>query len=233
MADRTAQQEFQLWKKWNENKSPENLNNLLDYMNPTIQSNVNKFRNAPIPNSALNLEAKKWAVKSFETYNPNRGAKLSTHTTNWMKKLNRYVYSRQNVGYIPEERVIKIQTFNNVKSNLETKLGREPSQVELADELSWPLQEVERMDKELRKDIAPTDTMSDFGYITSDPNREIFNYIYFELSPQEQTVYDYTVGAHGKQKLSGNEIAKKLNVSPSKVSQLKRNIGEKIDRYRQ
>jgi len=232
MVDRSASQEMDLWKKWNVDRSPGNLNDLLDYMSPTIQSNVNKFKNAPIPNSALNLEAKKWAVKSFETYNPDRNTKLSTHTTNWMKKLNRYVYSRQNVGYIPEERVIKIQTFNNVKSNLETKFGREPSQVELSDELSWPIQEVERMDKELRKDIAPTDAMSDFGYISSDPSREVLNYIYFELSPQEQSVYDYTIGSHGKNKLSGNDIAKKLKVSPSKVSQLKRSIGEKMDRYR-
>jgi len=232
MVDRSPNIEFQLWQNWDKQRDSNSLNALLDYMEPTIRSKVNTLRSAPVPESAIELEAKKWALKSFETYDPNRGAKLSTHTTNWLKKVNRFVYNRQNIGYIPEERIIKIKTFQNTKADLEVKLDREPSQVELADELVWSLGEVERMDKELRKDIAPTDTMVDFGYITSDPNREILNYIYFELSPQEQQVYDYTIGSHGKQKMSGNDIAKKLNVSPSQISQIKRRIGEKMERYR-
>jgi len=232
MADRTPERELALWNQWTDNKSPENLGMLLDFMNPVIQSNVNKFRAAPIPQSAINLEAKKWALKSFETYDPNKG-RLSTHTTNWLKKINRYVYGRQNVGYIPEERVIKLRTFENVRSNLESKLGREPSQIEVADELRWPLAEVERMEKEIRKDIAPTDVMSDFGFIQSDPSKEILNYIYYELSPQEQIVYDYSIGSHGKPKRQGAQIAAKLGVSQSKVSQIRKEIGEKMERYRQ
>lgn len=231
MADRRPEMEFQLWQDWKNKQDHESLNALLDYMDPVIKSKVNTFKSAPVPESALDLEAKKWAVKSFETYDPNKNTRLSTHTNNWLKKLNRYVYSRQNIGYIPEERIIKIRTYENVKENLETRLGREPSQTELADELAWPLNEVVRMEKELRKDVAPTDAMMDFGYITSDPNKEVLNYIYFELSPKEQVVYDYTVGTHGKPQLSGNEIAKKLNIAPSQVSQIKRKIGDKMERY--
>lgn len=231
MADDIFEREKDLWEQWRKDPTPNNASKLFNYMNPIIQAKVNTFKTAPIPKSALDLEAKKWAMKSFQTYNPNRNTRLSTHTTNWLKKLNRYVYKRQNVGYIPEERIIKIQTYKNTKSNLETKLGREPSVPELSDELAWPMKEVERMESELRKDIAPTYEMGDMGYIKSDPSKEVLNYIYFELSPQEQLVYDYTVGAHGKSKISGGDIAKKLNVSQSKVSQIKKGIGRKMERY--
>ena len=61
--------------------------------------------------------------------------------------------------------------------------------------------------------------------------RELMRYIVHELSPQQRTVYEYTLGVNGKQKLKAGTIAKRLKISPSKVSRIRNQIRDKIEGY--
>ena len=226
------EEELGMWKQWHRTKDPEVLSSLLTSMDPLIQKRVMQFRSAPLPQSAIESEARKQAIKAFETYRPDKGASLGTHVGNYMQKVYRYVSTYQNVGRMPESRTARIDTYKKTKSFLEQEKGREPSTVEMADELGWSKREVGRMERELRKDLGLETSFGEMSFNESDPNADILNYIYYELTPDEQIVYDYLAGMHGKPTLKMSAVAKKLNKTIRQVGLIKNRIKKKLDKYK-
>lgn len=154
---------------------------------------------------------------------------MGTHLTNYMQKVNRFVYEHQNVGRIPEHRITQIGTYNTVKADLEDRLRRQPSAAEISDELTWSLPEVERMERELRAEVPESAVLdSDFSFAAQTEAQKILNYIYYELTPQEKVAFEYITGWAGKPKLSDEEVANKLGVSRERVKKLKSGITAKI-----
>ena len=223
--------ELQLWKDWKKTGNEEAMGQLLNSMDPLIQKRVSQFMGAPLPRSAIEAEARKQAMKAFETYNPKMGAALGTHVNNYMQKVYRYVSTYQNVGRLPESRTAKIDLFNKTKSYLEQQKGREPSTVELADELRWSPREVGRMEVELRKDLGLETSFGEMKFLDFDQNADLLNYGYFELSPEEQLVFDYSVGMHGKMRLTMENIAKRLDKTPRQIGLIKQRIVDKLKRF--
>lgn len=225
----TKAREFDLWKQWKQDRDPMKLGNLLDSFAPAIHGVVRKFETVPLPPSTISAEAKRQAVNAFETYNPKAGAGLGTHVHNYLQKVNRFVYEHQNVGRIPEHRITQIGTFKAVKEELRQKLGREPSAQELADDLAWSLPEIERMERELRREV-PETALQDIEFtfnVTNDAQR-ILSYIYYELSPKEKLVFEHLTGWAGKPKLTEDEIALRVGLSRDRVKKYKAQIAAKI-----
>lgn len=224
-------QAISTWKQWKKDKDPQKLQSLLTYVDPTVQNRVQQFAAAPIPRVAVEAEAKKQAVLAMQTFNPAKGANLRTHVANRMPKVFRYVAKRQNIGTIPEHRVMRISTFKKAKEELFEKLGREPTPIELADNLKWSPQEVGRMESEMRKDLGHSISFQDMAHVDFNRNMETINFSYYSMTPQEQIVFDYSVGAHGKQRIKATEIAKKLGVSVSQVSKIRKRMVDRIGQY--
>jgi DNA-directed RNA polymerase sigma subunit (sigma70/sigma32) len=220
-----------LWKKWKASKSDKDLSALFRRLDPLIQSNVNKYSAAPIPRSALEGEAKKWALKAFEGFNPNMGVKLSTHVSNYLRKLYRYTVQHQNIGRIPEHRALQINSYKVGVTHLHDKLGRTPTNIEVADHLAWPIKHVNEMQSSLRQDIAASTGMGEEGVDKHSPQMEVINLGYHSLTPEEQIVFDYTLGMHGKKKLAPGEIAATMKLSNSKVSKLRNSITAKLQGF--
>jgi len=223
--------ESQLWKSWKKTKDEDTLGELLRSMDPLIQKRVGQFMGAPLPRSAIEAEARKQAIKAIETYNPKMGAALGTHVNNYMQKVYRYVSTYQNVGRLPESRVAKIDLFNKTKAYLAEQKGREPSTVELADELKWAPREVGRMEVELRKDLGLETSFGEMKFLDFDQNADLLNYGYFELGPEEQLVFDYSIGMHGKMRLTMEDIAKRLGKTPRQIGLIKQRIVDKLKRF--
>tara|TARA_Y100000310_G_scaffold61181_1_gene56482 strand:+ start:1434 stop:1679 length:246 start_codon:yes stop_codon:yes gene_type:complete len=78
------------------------------------------------------MEAKRLVILGLNSYNPAL-AQLNTHLINYLKKLQRFVISYQNVAHIPEPRAIGIGKYHTIFDNLESEKGREPTISELAD----------------------------------------------------------------------------------------------------
>ncbi len=221
--------ELKLWKDWKQSNSQQTLGQLLDSVHPIIMTTVKKFETVPLSPSAITAEAKKQALNAFKTYDPNAGASLGTHLHNYMQKVNRFVYEHQNIGRIPEHRIVQIGTYQAVKGELKVKLGREPSASELADELNWSHAEVERMERELKREV-PESAVSDvdFSFTQTSDAQKVLSFIYYELSPQEKVVFEYLTGWAGKPKLSEPEIALRVGLTKERVKKLKAHIAAKI-----
>jgi RNA polymerase primary sigma factor len=234
--------EIQQWEKWRQGgESPDDLRPLLQSMRPLIRKQVNVFKGRvrDIPPVALEAEFNRHAMTAFRTFDPHRGTKLSTHVRNQLQKAKRYVATHQNLAYIPEHRVWRIGEFQTAQGELQERFGREPTNQEISEHLKWAPNEVDRMQRELRRDLPASGFVSAEGG-SADPyammpsrEREVLNLIEFELSPEEKLVFDYTYGRHGKPQMKPGEISRKLRFSPSKVSRLRKSISGKIDRYLQ
>lgn len=223
------ERELALWKDWKKTGDQRALGQLITSVQPIIGMTAKRFQSVPLPPAAIRGEAMKQAVKAFETFDPKAGASLGTHVTNYMQKVNRFVYEHQNVGRIPEHRIVQVGTFNKVKSELKSKLGREASAAEVGDELNWSLPEVERMEVELRREMPESAGMdSDFSFTSTSDAQKVLGFIYYELSPREKVVFEHLTGWAGKPKLSEAETAKAVGASLARVKKLKARIAEKI-----
>ena len=226
------QQEIDIWKQWHKTKDPMYANQLLASMDPFLQSNVNRYAGAPLPRPAIESQARLLALKAFETYNPKMGTQLNTHVGHELKHLHRYVLDYQNVGKIPENRGIAISRFKNIKSNLTEELGREPTILELADALTWSVAEVERMQMELRADLnvsqGKEEAFFDSQYNLTDQARDIVEYVYWSSPPKEQKIMEYWFGIGGHVKMTMDEMAKKLRMTPEEIKVISKQIAAKI-----
>lgn len=211
------------------------LQELLKTFAGPIGMAVNQYRAAPLPFRTLELEAKHQAVLALRDYKPGMGAKPSSFVqTRVSQRLNRYVSEHQNVARLPEAQVHRIGSYTRAMDELGGRFGREPTTHELADHMGIPVAHVTRLRKSLRADLLSSkpgfDTFEDHS---SDPDFNQAMMAYYNLSNQEKLVFDYLLGAHGQPRLQPKQIAQKLNITPARVSKVKKNIAKKLDPYLQ
>jgi len=183
-----------------------------------------------LPRSAVNAEIKTHLIDAIKTFDAERGVKPSTWINSRMPKVYRFIYEHQNIGRLPENINIQVGTFKNSQVNLLDKLGREPTAAELADDLGWHIGEVERVGKMIRKDLALS---SDYDFNLVEPNKsaDLIHFAYYEMEPQEKLVFEHLMGIGGKPKLKSKEIAEKLHLSPSTISNIKKKIAERLEKF--
>lgn len=241
-----AEKDLQLWHSWKKTKSSDDLRSLLRAFDPVVHKFVSQYTHSGVPQHALETETKLNAVKAFHNYDPSKGTQLNTHVTNMLQKGQRMVYENKGLTRIPEHRATRISTYMSVHDFLKEKLGRDPSLGELQDELAsshqlggddsqvWSKPEIERMQKELHKTLLSSeDTLGEMAVQKPTRESELLDYVYYELTPQEQAVYEHLTGRHGKPIMDGINIAKKLNMTPSRVSRIRQRIAEKFEKYRE
>ena len=224
---------FKTWKTSTGFAKSKALEELLDELRGPIFTAVNAYLGAPLPRKTLELEAQRFALEGLNAYNPTLADSLSSYIITFVKqKLYRYVSTYQNVARIPEYQVRKIAPLREATADLTQKLGREPTTVELADHLGVPLTKVTQLRRIMRKDLLEEGPgMENVIAFEHDPAYEKAMLAYYAFSDIEKTVFDHSLGAHGQVQLSTNDLAAKLKLSAARVSQLKKQIAEKIKPY--
>ena len=82
---------YEFWKK---NQSPANMDQLLRVAQPTISKALSAFAGG---DKALNARAKRLAIDAFRTFDPRKGAKLSTHLYIRLQPLQREFTQRSSI----------------------------------------------------------------------------------------------------------------------------------------
>jgi hypothetical protein len=102
----------------------------------------------------------------------------------------------------------------------------------MSQHLGWAENEVSTLNKEIRKALPTSGFEAGFDPTSIMPSRdaEKLKLIKFELTPEERLVYEYTIG-DGKPMLKPGQIARKLKMSPSKVSRIRNSITAKLEQY--
>lgn len=228
-----AQKDLELWKRWDTNgRQPEDLEPLLKQVRPVISKASNVYAGrVNIPRPAVEAEFEIKAIDAINTYDPNRSA-LHTHMTNQMKAARRFITTYQNVARITEKRINRLGDYQRAVGSLQDDLGREPSVQEIADKMKQPKKMVSLLQMENKGEV-PFSMMTGGSTIEHrvSEEEEVLSLLPAELSREENLVYEYLTGVGGKPKLNASAVARKLNMSPAKVSRIRSSIAKKVKKY--
>lgn len=215
------------WKQWNKSHQDQDLRNVLQNLDPLIQSEVNRWQGS-LARPLLELEAKRLAVEAIHSFSPRGGAALGTHTTNQLKKLSRLVYTHQNVGRIPEYNVLKIQSYNTSQEKLKDSLGRSPTAQELAEDLRWSKKQLSQFQRNLRKEYVESGETPPI-FDTNSGQSGMVDFVYNDLPTVHKKIFEHTTGYGGAKILSNEELMKKLKLTQGQYSYQKRQLINKVE----
>lgn len=201
---------------------------LLQNFSGAIYTAINAYRSSSMPFSVLELTGKKLALEAFASWTPGGMAPASYITTYVKQRLQRYVIQNQNTARLPEGQAQKAIAYHRATNELEQQMGRPPSSTEIASHMGVTMPQLTKVRRLIRSEGLQDD---DFEALAHDPDFERASVAYYQLTRQEQQVFDYSMGAHGQQKLSTNDIAARLEVSAARVSTIKKRIAEKLEEY--
>lgn len=210
------------------------FNELISRHNDLLTKKVSAYSSAPVPGSAIYAHSIKLMRVAVEKYTPGSAANFRTYLETNLRGLSRFVNDHKSIARIPEHRSLLIGRYQAAKQVLLADKGREPTPEEIAHELRISITDAVKLEQITRtKDLsASAMTYDQVGQVT---NRftNAGEFMYFGLTPQEQLVYDYSLGAHGKPALdSVSEIAKRVGLSTDQVYRIKRELGDKIAKTR-
>ena len=210
---------------------------LVNSLSPIMYQQVAKFRGSGLPDVALKLEARRITDKAIDSYDPTM-SQLNTHVTNSLKKLSRFVMNYQNIGHIPEPRILMIGKYQQIYDNLESDMGREPTVVELSDALQVSVAEIERLQIELRKDLSMTrqedEDEGGFYFHAEDKDiaqpelHEAIEFVYYDADPVDKKIMEYSFGMGGVGRIPAKEIASKLRLSPNSLKKRQITIAAQV-----
>jgi DNA-directed RNA polymerase specialized sigma subunit len=215
------QKDIIAYNNWKETGSQEALGILMKQLHPVIYSQVERA-SGTLPKAALSAEAKKWTYKAIESYDPSRGASLSTHVLNFLPKLRRLNYKYQNAARLPENMVLQYSNFQGAVSHLQEKLGREPLDEEIAQKLGWSKPLVVRFKGSLYEDLVESVSQRPHEVSHFNENKFLLDHILSNLNEQDKYILLESP------KVTAQEAADHLGINLSRWNYLKSKLKDKI-----
>lgn len=217
------------WKKFRDQSA---YNELKRRHTGMVMMTVNRYSAAPIPRGAL--EGETWMLfdDAVNSYSNKAGAQFGTHLNYHLRKLDRYTKKYQNVARIPENLSSRIGEYDRVKGDMARQLGRQPTVAEISKQMKWSKSNINRLEKSRRQDLFEGGFEGVGGIETvnnAQNTNAIFSEIREELDPSEQKVFDHLIGHGNTPVISSKKVlARKLNISVGRISQITTNIAKKM-----
>jgi DNA-directed RNA polymerase specialized sigma subunit len=180
-----------------------------------------------VPYDVVLAEAYRLANKAADSYDPKQGAKFSTHLTNQLKKLSRISTTYGSTVRLPENKQFKLQHINAAELELKDQLGRAPSALELSEFTRIPMAQINQI-KQGRSGEVNISSLVHTPVFINNTNDDWLHFVYHDLTDIDRIIFEHKTGFNGKKSLSNEELAKKLNMSPSAVNNRTKMIAEKI-----
>lgn len=233
--------EDQLLKDFKKDPSQATFMPLYQSFKPLVLKAAQKnMFGSPIPQAAHVAFAAQSFLDATRTHDAAKGG-FATHAFNTVfqkgKRLNLHY---QNIGYIPESRATKYQAYQTASYLLKEQLGREPSTIELADELAIPPKEIERLRKEIKQDLVLKESLPTVGpaFAQSNKTMQAAMDLQYNLIPKHRVVLEHTLGLNGVTPLltrSGKPdipaIAKKAGMSIAEVRSARKTISREMAKH--
>jgi DNA-directed RNA polymerase sigma subunit (sigma70/sigma32) len=207
------------------------LNQLIRNHMDLLIMKARRFDKAPVPYPAVLGQAMQLTAVAAKKYDPDSDVRFRTFLEHYLRGLRRYVDQNKRVDRVPEHRLLQVNRYMSQKALLQARQDREPSNQELAEALGWSVTEVQQMEKVLNQRSLAASGLENVEGEDAAQSRfaETVELSYVSWSPEEQLVYDYSVGAHGKPQLrSVPEIAKTTGLSTDAVYRIKRKLAKQL-----
>ncbi len=111
-----------------------------------VSSIARKFSSLGVPFLDLVQEGNLGLIRAVQKFQPQRGFKFSTYATWWIRQAVTRALARQaRTIRLPLHIVERVQRLSRAELNLKKALDREPTRKELAAELGWSMEELDRL----------------------------------------------------------------------------------------
>lgn len=221
---------------WKASPSPTTNGGLIRAVKPVVDTAIKSYG---LSSPTLQGRAKQMTLQAMQTYDPNKG-KLRTHLLSQLQGLRRVSAQEQNIIALPEQVALDQKFLHDQENSLRDFLGRDPSDAEIADHTGISYKRLKYV-RQFKPPLAsshvsqPTADGDDYmepgvEQIGRDAAADAWqDFVYADLGTTDRVIMDYTLGRNGSPKLPSAEIARRLGITPSAVSQRTARIQAMLD----
>ncbi|BDS07737.1 hypothetical protein NT6N_27770 [Oceaniferula spumae] len=200
-----------------------------------------------LPLADLISEGNIGLMKAVERFDPNKGGKLSTYGSWWIKQsIKRALANQSKTIRLPVHMVDKIARMRRISTILAEAIGREPTEAELAEELGIPRRKLALLKRASKRPTslnAPVheDDSSEFSDIIGDEhavdpfaaldNKDMhgeLDELLDVLDDREHRIIDARFGLDGKKPMTLEEVGVEFGVTRERIRQLQNIALEKM-----
>jgi RNA polymerase primary sigma factor len=224
---------------WRTTQTPQNNDFMIQKLRPVIDSAIKSYAGQDAPPS-VRLKANRMALEALKNYDPSK-AKLKTHLMWHMQGLKRVATKANQILTVPERVQIDSGHINTAFNELTDKLGRDPSDSELADYTGLSVKRIAKV-RSFKPGISEG-AAAESIYAADDENvndpasmipgmesgKAWRNFVYDSLDTRAKLIMEHTFGLNNKPVIDNMSLARKLRITPARVSQIRAEIQKKLD----
>jgi DNA-directed RNA polymerase specialized sigma subunit len=216
---------------WSASPTQPNLRRVLDHLRPTIDSALTTYASGNI-SPITRGRAKTLAIKAVRGYDAARGTKLESHVMLQLQPLRRYTQQAVTPMKMSERRLRQLHDMERTSSQMYEELGRDPSDAELSDRMGLSPTRLGKIrayaNPVISLDAPVGSSLPDPVVSQVDPQEIWLNYVYHDLAPIDRRILDWKLGRNEQPVLRNVEIARRLDMSPSAITQRTARIQQKL-----
>ncbi|MBK1834006.1 RNA polymerase sigma factor RpoD/SigA [Roseibacillus ishigakijimensis] len=202
-----------------------------------------------LPLSDLISEGNIGLMKAVERFDPNKGGKLSTYGSWWIKQsIKRALANQSKTIRLPVHMVDKIARMRRISAMLAEALGREPTDEELAEELGLPRRKLAMLKRAAQRPTSLDEPFGEedrgsYGDVIGDEravnpfdalaDKNMHGHLddlLEVLDERESKIIDARFGLNGRKPMTLEEVGREFGVTRERIRQLQNVALQKMRR---